>query len=158
LTLRITDACDKITHDYIRTHKHQRSLSPSPDRTGQGPNGTAASRSGTQDLSDTSDAEDPDSIDSLKFKLTLRSALTSKDITLTVRPTTTCGAIVKAFLKSAGLSDRYPGLGQTPKRGGMTMEKGKGPMLCLDGDKLDSASEIGDADLEDGDLVEVVGL
>ena len=55
------------------------------------------------------------------------------------------------FLKSAGLSDKYPG--QTPKKGG-----GKVPMLCLDGDKLNPGSEIGDAELEDGDLVEVVGL
>jgi hypothetical protein len=35
---------------------------------------------------------------------------------------------------------------------------GKVPMLCLDGDKLDPGSEIGDAELEDGDLIEVVGL
>jgi len=57
-------------------------------------------------------------------------------------------------LKSTGLSDKYPGVGsaQTPKKGA------KIPMLCLDGDKLDPGSEIGDADLEDGDLVEVVGL
>jgi hypothetical protein len=56
-------------------------------------------------------------------------------------------------LKSAGLSDKYPG--QTPKKGGTG---GKVPMLCLDGDKLDPGSEIGDAELEDGDLIEVVGL
>ena len=146
------EACDKITHEYVRTHRHQRSLSLSPDRAGAGagPNGAAPSRSGTQDPSDASDAEPLDS-DTQKFKLTLRSALTSKDITLTVRSTTTCSAIVKAFLKSAGLTDKYPS-GQTPRKGG------KVPMLCLDGDKLDPKSEIGDADLEDGDLVEVVGL
>jgi hypothetical protein len=59
----------------------------------------------------------------------------------------------QGVLKSAGLSDKY--LGQTPKKGGMG---GKVPMLCLDGDKLDPGSEIGDAELEDGDLIEVVGL
>jgi len=151
------EACDKTTHEYIRTHRHQRSISPDDTGPNPNPNGTAPSRSGTQDLSDASDAEPIDSHDSQKFKLTLRSALNSKDVTLTVRPTTTCGAIIKAFLKSAGLSDKYPGLGsgQTPKKGGV---KGKTPMLCLDGDKLDPGSEIGEADLEDGDLVEVVGL
>jgi hypothetical protein len=151
MLILLTEACDKTTHEYIRTHRHQRSPSPSFDQFGAGTDGP--SRQGTQDLSDTSDAELLDSQDSQKFKLTLRSALTSKDITLTVRPTTTCGAIVKAFLKSAGLADKYPGgSGQTPKKAG------KGPMLCLDGDKLEPGSEIGDADLEDGDLVEVVGL
>jgi len=151
------EACDKTTHEYIGTHRHQRSISPDDTGPNPNPNGTAPSRSGTQDLSDASDAEPIDSHDSQKFKLTLRSALNSKDVTLTVRPTTTCGAIIKAFLKSAGLSDKYPGLGsgQTPKKGGV---KGKTPMLCLDGDKLDPGSEIGEADLEDGDLVEVVGL
>jgi hypothetical protein len=56
-------------------------------------------------------------------------------------------------LKNAGLSDKYPA--QTPKKGA---KGSKVPKLCLDGDKLDPGSEIGDADLEDGDLVEVVGL
>jgi hypothetical protein len=57
-------------------------------------------------------------------------------------------------LKSAGLIDQYPGVGsaQTPKK------NVKVPMLCFEGDKLDPSSEIGDADLEDGDLIEVVGL
>lgn len=51
------------------------------------------------------------------------------------------------------MSDKY--FGQTPKKGG---NAGNIPMLCLDGDKLNPGSEIGDADLEDGDLIEVVGL
>lgn len=28
----------------------------------------------------------------------------------------------------------------------------------VDGDKMDSEAEIGDADLEDGDMVEIVGI
>jgi hypothetical protein len=104
----------------------------------------AYSRAGTQDL----DESEEETSQGEKFKLILRSTQTSKDITLTVRPTTTCGAIVKAFLKSAGLSDKYAA--QTPKKGG--------PRLCVDGDKMDPGSQIGDADLEDGDMVEVVGL
>jgi len=152
------EACEKTTHEYIRTHRHQRSLSPPHDNHGSSANGVdGPSRSGTQDLSDASDAEPLDSQDSQKFKLTFRSAGTSKDITLTVKPTTTCKAIVKAFLKSAGLSDQYPAVatGQTPKKG---KKAEKVPMLCLDGDKLDLDSKIGDADLEDGDMVEVVDL
>ena len=102
-----------------------------------------------------------------KFKLILRSALTiNKEIGLVVRPTTKCSAIVKAFLKKAGLAGQYPevfadGSSSMAKKGGRKSkggEAGKDPRLCLDGDKLDNESEIGDADLEDGDMIEVVGL
>ncbi|EAU86034.1 hypothetical protein CC1G_11706 [Coprinopsis cinerea okayama7 len=82
-----------------------------------------------------SDAEDD------TFKLTLRSK--HKEVTVTVRPSTKCGNIVKAYLKKAKLE---------------AMAAGKDPRLSVDGDKLDNDSPISDADLEDGDLVEVVGL
>ena len=91
------------------------------------------------------------------FKLILRSSLSNKDIALTVRPTTKCGAIVKAYLRKAGLADQYPGLFDEGGKG----KKGraeKDPRLCVDGDKMGNDVEIGDADLEDGDMVEVVGL
>lgn len=69
--------------------------------------------------------------------------MTEKNITLVVRPTTTCGAIVKAFLKKAGLKSR---------------KKGDGVSLMVDGDKMAAESEIAEADLDDGDMIEVVGL
>lgn len=72
----------------------------------------------------------------------LRSAGTSRDIAVTVRPTTMCRAIVAAFVKKAGLDAR----------------RGAKAQLVVDGDKMDPNSEIGEADLEDGDMVEVVGL
>lgn len=93
------------------------------------------------------------------FKLILRSAI-SKDITLTVRPTTKCEAIVKAFLKRVGIEAQYPEVFNT--KGVGTKNRGskgqKDPRLCIDGDKMGNDVEIGDADLDDGDLVEVVGL
>ena len=114
-----------------------------------------------------SQQSDPESDpDEGKFKLILRSALTvNKEINLVVRPTTKCGAIVKAFLKRAGLEKQYPEVfSGTPvsvankgKKKSMAAG-GKDPRLCLDGDKLDNASEIGAAELEDGDMIEVVGL
>jgi hypothetical protein len=76
------------------------------------------------------------------LKLTLRSAVTSKDITLTVRPTTTCGTIVAAFVKKAGLDAKRAGKAR----------------IVVDGEKLDPEAEIAEADLEDGDMVEVAGL
>lgn len=144
------EACDKITHEYIRTHKHQRS--PSPTLLGDTNKGNY-SREGTQDVSDSEGEETQKE----KFKLILRSSMTD-NIPLTVRSTTTCGAIIKAFLRAAKLTEQYPGLDKSPNRG-QTLKKGdKQPQLSMDGDKLDPASEIGDADLEDGDMIDVVGL
>lgn len=132
------EACDQTTWDYIRAQRHQQAPkaaqssndSPSPERE--------------------SDAEsEAESTGGDKIKLVLRSAATEDNVNLTVRPTTTCGAIVKAFLKAAGLSDRYP----VSPRTAQAM-----PQLMVDGDKMADDIEIGEADLDDGDLVEVVGL
>ncbi|KAJ2916999.1 hypothetical protein MD484_g3380, partial [Candolleomyces efflorescens] len=114
-----------------------------------------------------SEAEDDDD----KLKLTFRSAKTGqKDIILTVRPTAKCGNILRAFLRKAGLEQEYPevfaadGPPPPPTRGKRAGKKAaaatlaKDPRLCVDGDKLDNESPISEADLEDGDLVEVVGL
>lgn len=97
------------------------------------------------------------------FKLTLRSAKTTKDIVLTVRPSTKCGSIVKAFLKKAGLADQYleeaPKAAAKKKRGRKSLVVvASGPNLMIDGDKMNNDTEISEADLEDGDMVEVVGL
>jgi hypothetical protein len=101
-----------------------------------------------------------------KFKIVLQSSLTQdKHITLIVRPRTKCGAIVKAFLKKAGLAEQYPHVFQDTaskaapnKRGKKSQAKQKDPRICIDGEKMSNDTEIGDADLEDGDMVEVVGL
>ena len=71
-----------------------------------------------------------------------------------MRPTTKCGAIVRAFLKKAGLDAEYPAAGAPAKGRG----RSKVPALSVDGDRMDPETEIGEADLEDGDQVEVVGL
>ena len=151
-------ACTKETYDYIRAYPHSvQSTSfagPIDIDSNDGPGGAESQQSDVESESD----ED-------KFKLILRSALTAnKEISLVVRPTTKCGAIVKAFLKKAGLSGQYPevfaGVPGTKNAGRKknVAAVGKDPRLCLDGDKLNNASEIGEADLEDGDMIEVVGL
>ncbi|KAJ2933383.1 hypothetical protein H1R20_g3694, partial [Candolleomyces eurysporus] len=112
-----------------------------------------------------SEADDDDD----KLKLIFRSAKTgSRDIVLTVRPTAKCGNILRAFLKRAGLEKEYPEVfaaaGLPPPARGKGGKKAaaatppKDPRLCVDGDRLDNESPISEADLEDGDLVEVVGL
>ena len=153
-------ACTKETYDYIRAHPHSIQNTSFGD-SNPGPININSNDGAESQQSDAESESDED-----KFKLILRSALTpNKEISLVVRPTTKCGAIVKAFLKKAGLSGQYPeifaGVSGT-KKGGRKNNNvagaGKDPKLCLDGDKLDNASEIGDADLEDGDMIEVVGL
>ncbi|KAJ8080331.1 hypothetical protein AAF712_015098 [Marasmius tenuissimus] len=108
------------------------------------------------------------------FTLTVRSGVTKQDIRLVVRPTATCGAIVKGFLKKAGLEAQYSAFinGETQTqapapaatRGGRKkaapapVVQHKIPQLSIDGDKVGNDEQIGDYDLEDGDMVEVVGM
>lgn len=165
-------AYEKQAYEYIQKNPHSivrpvastSSIAtdphPSPDPSQQQP---THHESDAESQSDAGNDDDDDD----KFKLILRSAQTGdKDITLTVRPTTKCGAILRAFLKKAGLADRPEykevfagtGAGGTGKSKGKQGSKGKDPRLCVDGDKMDNQAGIGDADLEDGDMIEVVGL
>jgi hypothetical protein len=89
----------------------------------------------------TSDLSNESASGGKKFKLTLRSE-GGKNVIVTVRPTTKCEAIVREFVKRAGLAS--PTTHGEPRYS-----------LVVDGEKLSPQSEIGEADLEDGDLVEV---
>lgn len=139
------DASDLATFEYLRERRHE-GPSPIGDAVPQGSsplNGTEddESESETQSVADDDDGD--------VFRLIVRSGVT-KDVTLKVRPTTSCGAIVKAFMKRAGLADKYPG-GKNPR--------GKRePRLMVDGEHMDPETPISEADLEDGDQVEVDGL
>lgn len=139
------EACDKNTYEYMRTRRLQRSHSPPSQDDASEDEASSDDHSHTESDAESSGGD--------KLKLVFRSTV-ADDVTLTVRPTTTCGAIVKAFLKTAGLPDIYS---DAPS-------KGKGskmipyPQLKIDGDKQAPNAEIGEADLEDGDLVEVVGI
>lgn len=182
-------ACDKTTYDYIRRNPH---ISTTTSSLLDTTTTTTTSNSRVVEISDddSDDASSPPTTasqppqtqesdaeseaDGDKFKLILRSVTTGeKNITLIVRPTTKCGAIVKAFLKKAGVADQYPAVfgdaaktksSAPPKKGGKKKGNGwgapteKDPRLCVDGEKLDNEAEIGDWDLEEGDLVEVVGM
>lgn len=151
LTLLCVEGCDKITHEYLLAHPNT-SPEPSADHP---PHSRGASPTQSDAHTDagsgSEDGEDDD-----KMKLIFRSAV-SKDVTLTVRPTTKCSVILKAFLKRVGMADKYPASpvkkGRKPKTA-----LGAGPALMVDGDRLNPNAAISSADLEDGDLVEVVGL
>lgn len=95
------------------------------------------------------------------FKLTLRSMKTPKGVVLTVRPQTKCGAILKAYLRKAGLANEYLEYDSGARgrnRGRRSVIIASGPRLVVDGDKLDNEIEIREADVEDGDIIEVTGL
>jgi len=142
------EACDKHTAEYIHSQRSHRAPSPSHHQD--------SSPATSPPTAPQSDAEsEPESTGGDTIKLVLRSAATKdKTFPLTVRSTTTCGAIVTAFLKAAGLPDNYSRVAST-SRGNKPVPC---PQLMVDGDKMASEAEIGDADLEDGDLVEIVGV
>ena len=158
-------ACTKETYDYIRANPHSIGNSNAgKELIVVDSDGATA---GASFPLETQQSEAESESDGDKFKLILRSALTAnKEISLVVRPTTKCGAIVKAFLKRAGLAEQYPevfagaqaSVAKKGRRKSNVAVAVKDPRLCLDGDKLDNASEIGEADLEEGDMIEVVGL
>lgn len=108
-------------------------------------------------------SSDADSIEDTAedtFRLTLRSMKTPKGVVLTVRPQTKCGAILKAYLRKAGLAHEYLeyDAGRSRNRGRRSVIIASGPRLVVDGDKLDNEVEIREADVEDGDIIEVTGL
>ena len=129
------EACNIITYNYLRTQRHE---SPLPttfeDETTRSPSPDPSKEDDTREMDD--EASDD------QFRLTLRSSGTT--ITLKVRPATTCGTIVNAFLRRAGLDGKLTGK--------------SAPSLLIDGEKMNLADPISVADLEDGDCVDVVGL
>ncbi|KAG1772354.1 hypothetical protein EDD22DRAFT_860660 [Suillus occidentalis] len=126
------EACDQTTWDYIRAQRHQ-----------QAPNVAQFSRNSPSPDRESDAESEAESTGGDKIRLVLRSAATEDNVNLTVRSTTT----------QPGLSDRYP---IPPLKGKQTTRAM--PQLMVDGDKMTDDMEIGEADLDDGDLVEVVGL
>jgi hypothetical protein len=137
-------ACDVTTYEYLRANR-EAIRSPSPLlELGLGNHDRASPESEAESQADVDDNDEDDD----KFKIIVRSSRTTKDIALIIRPTTTCGAIVKGFLKKAGLADQYPSTGKGKKN----------PVLSVDGEHMSPDTPIGNADLEEGDIVDVVGL
>ncbi|KAI0036545.1 hypothetical protein K488DRAFT_40963, partial [Vararia minispora EC-137] len=135
------DASDKNTHEYLRSHRND---GPAPTVSATPSGSQETHSSGTE-----SEVEPPAEGDNGTFKLIIRAGGEIKDVTVTVRPTTTAGAIVRAFLKRAGLADKYPE-GKSRRKSLVG-----GPGLIVDGSKMDPGAPIADADLEDGDMVEI---
>ncbi|KAF8262279.1 hypothetical protein EI94DRAFT_1744017 [Lactarius quietus] len=139
------DASDVTTFEHLREQRHE---TPFAGQSNDWSPPTHTAEDGESESDVQSVAEEDDDI----FKLVVRSGVT-KDITLKVRQTTSCGAIVKAFLRRAGIADKYPE-GKSSRRKSAV----GGPRLMIDGDRMDPDTPISEADLEDGDQVEVTGL
>lgn len=139
-----SDASDRATFEYLREHRQERHTPIADAPTQSSPLGSAEEEESESEAQSTVDDDDDD-----VFKLVVRSGVT-KDVILKVRQTTTCGAIVKAFLKRAGIADQY--------LEGRGFRGGGGPRLMVDGEHMKPDTPISEADLEDGDQVEVDGL
>ena len=113
---------------------------------------TPAQQSGDNSEPDREMSADPDGLpepdDMDKFKVVLR-AHGMKEITLNIRSTTTCGKIVRAFLtvaaKQAGKAVASP-------------RKAAQVHLRIDGEKQHPDTPISACDLEDGDVIDVIGM
>ncbi|ESK95217.1 hypothetical protein Moror_3975 [Moniliophthora roreri MCA 2997] len=171
-------ACDKKTWDHIRKNRTKALVDADAiELTSDSGDDIVTLAPVTEIDSDDSDdggaaanippSQDPVADTGDVIKITIRSGMTNKDVSLTVRQTAKCGAVVKAFLKRSGLEGNYPAFmsGDTVpavngKKGGRkaTVVPPKFPQLCIDGDRVGNDEEIGNYDLEDGDMVEVVGL
>jgi len=133
------EACDRMTFEALRS-RHFRSPTPAQHDLNN-------SESDSESAPPPEASVEPGDADN-KFKLVLRAPGT-KEVTLSVRPTTTCGKIVRAFLavvaKTGGTIPANP-------------RKVAKIQLCIDGERQDPDTAIVDCDLEDGDMIEVVGM
>jgi hypothetical protein len=134
------DASDQVTFEYLRERRYERTP-PIADAPLQSSSPLGSAEDAESDADAQLMAEDDDDI----FTLVVRSGVT-KDVTLKVRHTTTCGAIVKAFLKRAGIVEKH------------FVGKSSRGRLMIDGEHMDPDIPISEMDLEDGDQVEVTGL
>ena len=125
-------------YEYIQERKRERALSPNTYEPEAGntmtfsniPEDTGAADSGLE-----SDGGPQDT-----FKLTLQSGTDS--VTVTVRPSTKCSSIVASYLKKT-------------KRPPTASKKAR---ICVDGESLSPNDPIEVAGLEDGDVVDIIGI
>jgi hypothetical protein len=134
------DASTSATFDFLREERARaRSVSVQPaDDEVEFAGGAATPRAASP-----APAPEPAEAGEAKFRLVVRAA-GAKELAINVRRSTTCGTIVRAFVKAAGLSVA-PAVAAKAR-------------VVVDGERMDPDAEIGEADLEEGDMVEIAGL
>ncbi len=139
LLTRCAEAYTLHVYDFIQAQKRERALSPNAFEP-EVENFTSVSHtleeSGATDSGLESDGGSQDT-----FKLTLRSGA-SQSVTVTVRPSTKCSSIIASFLKKTG-------------RPASVSNKAR---ISVDGESLNPNEPIDVAGLEDGDVVDIVGV
>lgn len=126
-------------YDFIQAQKRERALSPNafePEVENFASVSHILEESGATDSGLESDGGSQDT-----FKLTLRSGA-SQSVTVTVRPSTKCSSIIASFLKKTG-------------RPASVSNKAR---ISVDGESLNPNDPIDVAGLEDGDVVDIVGV
>ena len=131
------DAHSQNVYDCIQSKRRERALSPNGDENSANDNGLAQSTYDTIESGSESDA----SVSQDTFKLHLRAG-PAETVLVTVKPSTKCSSIVASFLKKTGRSSVLS----------------KNVRLSVDGEKLEPNDSIETADLEDGDMLDIVGL
>ncbi|GJJ15743.1 hypothetical protein Clacol_010021 [Clathrus columnatus] len=131
------EACARVTYETLYTRSGPAPTPPPQLNEDDGDSEREESSPPSEVAADDSDE---------KFKIIVRAADLS--VPLTVRPTTTCGKIVRAFL-AIMVKQGKPAL---------PTKKANQVRLYVDGEKQDPNAPISDCDLEDGDIVEIIGL
>ena len=81
------------------------------------------------------------------FRITVRSG--SNEISVKVRPQTTCGAIVASFIKRTSGKNGQPTI---------SAANAKAARIDFDGEMMDPGSCVADMELEEGDVIDIFGL
>lgn len=134
-----SEAFNTHVYEYIQERKRDRALSPTmfePEVENTISFSSFPEDSGAADSGMESDGGSQDT-----FKLTLQSGAT-QSVTVTVRPSTKCSSIVASFLKKTG-------------RPAAASKKAR---ICVDGESLHPNDPIEVAGLEDGDVVDIIGI
>lgn len=142
------EAYTTYTYEYIRTNRVERALSVDREA------GPPDSRENTQstsvpedDFSAGASSQSESETQEDTFKLSVRSG--STEISVRVRPATTCGAIVASFVKrTSGKNGRAK----------VSAAKAKSARIEFDGEKMQPETTVGGMELEDGDVIDIVGL
>ncbi|KLO08661.1 hypothetical protein SCHPADRAFT_600469 [Schizopora paradoxa] len=132
------EAYNAHVFEYIQERKRERAFSPNtyePEVENTAIGGNLTEDFGAADSGLESDGGSQDT-----FKLTLQSG--TGNVTVTVRPATKCSSIVASFLKKTG-------------RPASASKKAR---ICVDGESLDPNDPIDVAGLEDGDVVDIIGI
>lgn len=140
-------ACTTSTYEYLQAEKRARSASVQPQDDDDDDDvafvgGTGSTPAPRLSTPETTPAPAEEDFGEAKFRLVVRSG--TAEVKIAVRPSTKCGTIIKGFANASKLN--------------ISPAKLAAARVVVDGDRMDNDVPIGDADLEEGDQIEIAGL